>query len=433
MPAQVENIISGSIAEEMEISSGDILLSINGHPINDILDYQFYSQDDYIIMEIEKKNHEIWSLEIEKDYDEELGLDFGELVFDSMKSCQNCCVFCFVDQLPSKMRETLYVKDDDYRHSFIYGNFITLTNLSEADWDKIIQMRLSPLYVSVHCIQGELRKKILKNSRAGNIKQDLQRLKAAGIEVHTQIVLCPGLNDGEILNETIEELAELYPEVASVGIVPVGLTGHRNNLPELTPVTPEVAGETIHTIEAWQRRFRERWGKGFVYLADEFYLRALKVLPEASYYDDYCQIENGIGLARILLDEFAELEPDLPVSVSSREAYILTGKSAEHVLQNIVMRLNQVDGLLVKLVTVANRYFGGGVSVTGLLTGQDILAALGDAYEGKRVIIPEVVFREGQDVMLDDTSLEEVKEKSRADIRTADGSAQSLLDAILAD
>jgi len=433
MSAQIENIIRGSIAEEMEISSGDVLLSINGHPVNDILDYQFYSQDDYIIMEIEKKNQEIWSLEIEKDYDEELGLDFGELVFDRMKSCQNRCIFCFVDQLPSKMRETLYVKDDDYRHSFIYGNFITLTNLSEADWDKIIQMRLSPLYVSVHCIQAELRKKILKNSRAGNIKQDLQRLKAAGIEVHTQIVLCPGLNDGEILNETIEELAELYPEVASVGIVPVGLTGHRNNLPELTPVTSEVANDAIHIVEAYQRRFRERWGKGFVYLADEFYLRALKVLPEATYYDDYCQIENGIGLARILLDEFAELEPDLPASVPSREVYILTGKSAEQVLKNIVSRLNQVEGLSVKLVTVANQYFGGGVSVTGLLTGQDIIAALGDAYEGKRVIIPEVVFREGQDVMLDDTSLEEVKEKSRADIRIADGSALSLIEAILLD
>lgn len=431
--ARIQEVGPGSIAAEMEIRPGDTLLSINSHSINDILDYQFYSQDDYIVVEIEKENREIWSLEIEKDYDEELGFHFAEPVFDRMKSCSNTCVFCFVDQLPPHMRKSLYIKDDDYRHSFLYGNFITLTNISEADWQKIIEMRLSPLYVSVHCIQADLRRKMLGNQQAGSIKQDLQRLREAGIEVHTQIVLCPGWNDGDILRETIEELADLYPGVVSVGIVPVGLTGHRNKLPLLSPVTEEQALQTIQTVEAYQHRFREKWGLGLVYLADEFYLRACIDLPEAEYYDDYCQIENGIGLARTLLDEFSELEPSLPAVISNREVYIIVGQSAERVLTELVLRLNQVQGLSVKLIPVENRFFGGGVSVTGLLTGNDIMETLGESYKDKILILPEVLFREGQDVLLDDTLLEDVKKKSGADIRIADGSARSLIEAILAD
>jgi putative radical SAM enzyme (TIGR03279 family) len=414
----------------MEIVPGDILLTINGYSVNDILDYQFYSQDDYIIIEVEKENKEIWTIEIEKEYDEELGLDFTEVVFDRMRSCQNRCLFCFVDQLPLHMRKTLYVKDDDYRHSFINGNFITLTNLTETDWEKIVRMRISPLYVSVHCIQGDLRREMLKNPRAGNIKHDLKRLMNAGIEVHTQIVLCPGWNDGGILTETIEELALLYPGVASVGIVPVGLTGHRNNLPLLNPVTPELAKFTIKTIETYQKNFRERFGQGFVYLADEFYLRASQDLPRSEYYDDYCQIENGIGLSRLFLDEFTDMEDNLPVTIPPQEAYILTGQSAETVLRGVVERLNQIEGLTVKLVPVINRYFGGGVSVTGLLTGQDIIETLGNDYRDKKVILPEVVFREGQDVLLDDVCLEDIKMSSGADIHTADGSARSLVEAI---
>lgn len=433
MAARIARIRSGSIAEELEILPHDLLLSINGHAVNDILDYQFYSQEDFIIMEIEKENKEIWSLEIEKEYDEELGIEFTELVFDRMKSCQNRCIFCFVDQLPPHMRKTLYIKDDDFRHSFINGNFITLTNLSEADWEKIVEMRLSPLYISVHCIQGELRKEMLQNSRAGNIILDLQRLKAAGIEVHTQIVLCPGLNDGEVLNETIEELAQLYPEVASVGIVPVGLTGYRQELPQLTAVTDELAINTIRTVESYQHSFRQKWDKGFVYLADEFYLRASLDIPDSEYYDDYCQIENGIGLARMLLDEFHDLAASLPKVISQREVFVITGKSAQPILQGVVTRLNQIEGLSVILLPINNKYFGGGVSVTGLLTGQDIISALGNNYQGKKVILPGVVFRDGQDVLLDDTSLEDITNKSQADIRISDGSAQSLIEAILGD
>jgi putative radical SAM enzyme (TIGR03279 family) len=433
MPALIKQIGPGSIAEEMDIKPGDKLLSINSHPINDILDYQYYSQDDYLVVEIEKENTEIWSLEIEKDFDEELGFQFEEPVFDRMKSCRNRCVFCFVDQLPPRMRKSLYIKDDDYRHSFLYGNFITLTNLSETDWQKIIEMRLSPLYVSVHCIQPDLRERMLGSRRAGNIKQELRRLRDAGIEVHTQIVLCPGWNDGNVLKETIEGLADLYPGVVSVGIVPVGLTGYRGSLPELNPVTKQHALKTIETVEYYQKKFRQKWDIGFVYLADEFYLRADIDVPESGYYDDYCQIENGIGIARNLLDEFAELEPSLPSSVNKREASIIMGQSAAPVFRDIVQRLNKIQGLKIEQVPVVNRFFGGGVTVTGLLTGSDIIEALGESYKGKRVIISDVLLREGQDVLLDDTFLEDIKTRSQADIRITDGSARSLIDAIFND
>lgn len=432
VPARIEMISRGSIAEELEIVPGDVLLSINGHPINDILDYQFYAQDDFLQVEIEKENRELWSLEIEKSDDEDLGMEFADLLFDCMKSCQNRCVFCFIDQLPANMRPTLHVKDDDYRHSFLYGNFITLTNLSAADWEKIEQLRLSPLYVSVHCIQKDLRKKMLQNARAGTIKEDLQRLKTAGIEVHTQIVLCPGWNDGEVLVQTINELADLYPGVASVGIVPVGLTGYRSSLAPLSPVSSELARDTIARVDKFQHQFRKKMDKGFVYLADEFYLRAGVDLPATEYYDDYCQIENGIGMSRWLLDEFAELEAELPQSVAQRKVYLLTGESGWRVLQKIAARLDQVEGLTVMPLVVKNDYFGGEITVTGLLTGRDIIAAMNDLYRGQRVIIPTVVFRAGEDMLLDDIRLEEIQQRTGADIRTAD-SVRGLIDAIMAE
>lgn len=431
MTVEIKNVRANSVGAEMEIEAGDILLSINNQPIDDILDYQYYAQDDYLQVEIQKTNREIWLLEIEKDYDEDLGLEFEGIVFDKMKACSNRCIFCFVDQLPRKMRKTLYVKDDDYRYSFLYGNFITLTNLSEADWQKIIKMRLSPLYISVHCTQGKLRSQILQNPRAASIKDDLARLKEAGIEVHTQIVLCPGINDGQILEQTITELAEYYPSVRSVGIVPVGLTGYREKLPELKPVSIQQAGQLIKTIDFYQQRFRSQWGQGFVYLADEFYLRAEADLPPDEYYDDYCQIENGIGLSRLLLEEFEQIRPSLPASVDKREVIIITGLSAVPVLEVIKDRLSRVDGLNLKLLPVENRFFGGVVSVAGLLTGKDIIAALGQSYIGKKVLIPEVLLRDGQETLLDDITIQDIKENSGAEIAVVDGTAEDLIKKVL--
>jgi len=429
--APITGVIPGSIADEMAIEAGDILLLINDQEIQDIIDYQFYSQDDFIVVEIKKTNGELWSLEIDKDWDEELGLLFDDVIFDKMRVCQNRCLFCFVDQLPPGMRKTLYIKDDDYRYSFLYGNFITLTNLKEKDWRKIIDMHLSPLYVSVHCMEPELRVEILGSKRAASIRQDLKRLLDAGIEIHTQIVLCPGINDGEILKQSIKELSSYYPTVQSVGIVPVGLTGHRLKLPRLQVVTPEQSRNLIAMVNNYQAEYRNRFKKGFVYLADEFFIKAGVNFPGAEYYDDYCQIENGIGLARIFLDQFAEIEKSLPEQVQKREIFIITGLSATVVLDPVVQRLNRLKGLTVHLVPVENHYFGGNVSVTGLLTGKDILQVMENKYQGKEVIIPEIIFKQGDDILLDNISLEELRQRSGAQIHTVDGSARSLVETVL--
>lgn len=431
MSATITGVVPGSIAEEMAIEVGDTLLFINGQEIQDIIDYQFYSQDDFTVVELKKTNGELWSLEIDKDWDEELGLLFNDVIFDKMKVCQNRCLFCFVDQLPPGMRKTLYIKDDDYRYSFLYGNFITLTNLKEKDWRKIINMHLSPLYVSVHCTDPQLRVKILGSNRAASIHQDLKRLLDAGIQIHTQIVLCPEINDGKILKQSIEELSSYYPTVQSVGIVPVGLTGHRLKLPRLQVVSPEQSRNLIALVNNYQVKYRNRFHSGFVYLADEFFIRAGVDFPDAEYYDDYCQIENGIGLARIFLDEFTQLEKSLPGQVKKREIFIITGVSAMKVLEPVVQRLNLIKGLTVHLVPVENHYFGGNVSVTGLLTGKDILQVMENKYQGQEVIIPEIIFKQGDNILLDNISLEELHLYTQAEIYTVDGSARSLVEAIL--
>jgi putative radical SAM enzyme (TIGR03279 family) len=274
MPALIVKVERSSIADDIGLAPGDTLISIDGKEINDILDYHFWVRSEQLELSIEKADGKIWTVEIEKDYDEDLGLEFEDLLFDRIKSCQNRCVFCFIDQLPRHMRKTLYIKDDDYRHSFLFGNFITLSNLREEDWEKIITMRLSPLYISVHALQPQVRSMLMGNQRAGRIRQDLLRLSQAGIQVHTQIVLCPGLNDGQVLEETIEGLAELYPSVSSIGIVPVGLTGHRSSLPELRTLNELEALSLIELIHSYQKRFRTQLGYGLVYGADEIYLKA---------------------------------------------------------------------------------------------------------------------------------------------------------------
>ncbi|NMC27086.1 MAG: DUF512 domain-containing protein [Syntrophomonadaceae bacterium] len=431
MSAKIAVVRESSIAHEMGVEAGDTLVSICGHTIHDILDYQFYSQEDQLQLEISKQNGEIWQLEIDKDFDEDLGLEFADLLFESMKTCQNQCIFCFVDQLPPNMRPSLYIKDDDYRHSFIYGNFVTLTNMRTSDWAKIEEMHLSPLYVSVHCVQEGLRREMLKHRRAGDLLGNLQRLQAAGIEVHTQIVLCPGWNDGQILVDTIDQLGRMFPCVASVGVVPVGLTKYRQGLPELNPVSAELATKTIAVVDKMQSTFRKQLGLGFVYLADEFYLTAGLPIPGSNYDDDYCQIENGIGLIRWFWEDFRELEGRLPQRLEARSAYIVTGDSGEKALRPLVDRLNQIEGLSVSILPVPNRFFGGEITVTGLLTGQDIMAVLGPDYQGQRVILPAVIFKEGQDVLLDGICLSEIRASSGADILIAETDPQSLWEAII--
>lgn len=428
----ISDIIENSIADELNIVAGDILLKINDREINDILDYRFYTQEEYLLLELKKKNGEVWQIEIEKDDYEDLGILFKDLVFDKMKSCSNRCVFCFVDQLPEGMRQSLYVKDDDYRYSFLLGNYVTLTNLSEEDWQKILQMRLSPLYISVHCTDGDTRKLMMNNKNAGKILQDLKRLKEARIELHTQIVLCPGINDGLILEKSIEDLSDLYPSVQTVGIVPVGLTAYRQELETLKSISVEEAKALIKWADKLQNSFREKWGSGFIYLADEFYIKAGLDVPEQEYYDGFEQIENGIGLARILLDDFIELEEELPISLEeSKEIYIICGASAFPILRKIVARMNKINNLHLSILQIDNNFFAGEVNVTGLLTGKDILTKLGENYLGKKVIIPEIVFQEGNELFLDDVDLDLLKKSTGAEISVADGSARQLVDLVL--
>ncbi len=427
----IDKVTAGSISEQAGITAGDKLISINDLPICDMLDYQFLTSDDELTILIEKTDGEQWEIELEKDFDEDLGLQFNGFIFDKMKRCKNKCVFCFIDQLPEKMRATLYTKDDDYRYSFWYGNFITLTNLTESDWQKIIAMRLSPLYVSVHCMDPEIRAKMMNNPEAANIRAQLKRLSDADIMIHTQIVLCPGINDGEVLKDTIEQLAGMHPCVQSIGIVPVGLTGHRNKLADLRVFDLKEIRDIITLIDGYQARFREELGYGLVYLADEFYLAAGLSVPGDEYYDDYSQIENGIGLSRILLDDFSALEAQLPIEVPPRKVFLLTGESALPIISRISRRLNEIAGLTVVVLPVKNSFFGGNVSVTGLLTGSDIIDCLGINYKGENIIIPEVVFKDGNDVLLDDVSIAEIGKITGAIFQTVDGSAQSLVDAIL--
>ncbi|MGB4508934.1 MAG: DUF512 domain-containing protein [Syntrophomonadaceae bacterium] len=429
--APIMEVIKASIADAVGLEPGDTLLSINGQPVEDLLDYQFYSQDDNITLVIEKKNGETWSVDIEKDFDDELGLLFEGVVFDRIRLCRNRCMFCFIDQMPPAMRETLYVKDDDYRYSFLFGNYITLTNLSDDDWNKLESMRLSPLYVSVHTTSGPLRQQMMKNPRAAHIMEDLQRLKQAGIQVHTQIVLCPDLNDGQELVKSINELADLYPSVQSVGIVPVGLTGHRDKLPHLRTFTAQEARELIEEVNQWRNTFRSRFGIGFVYLADEFYVKAGIPVPPADYYDAYSQIENGIGLIRLFMDDWQEIKRDLPNQIDPVQVFLITGESARTVMQTVAEDLNRVKGLGVEVIVVPNQYFGGGVTVTGLLTGTDIINCLQDNYRGKKVVIPEVLLQEGSTMLLDNITLEEIASRTGVVIRTTDGSARSLVEAVL--
>ncbi|MGI6468910.1 MAG: DUF512 domain-containing protein [Syntrophomonadaceae bacterium] len=431
MAAPIQAVIPGSIAEDIGIAAGDVLCSINGRDICDILDYRFMAQDVFLRMQINKPHGETWLVEVEKEDDEDLGLILDGFIFDQMKTCRNRCLFCFVDQLPDGMRPTLKIKDDDYRHSFLFGNYITLTNLKRPDWDKILSMRLSPLYISVHAMRPEVRARLLKNKNAVNIRQDMERLYNAGIEIHTQIVLCPGINDGEVLKETIEQLAGFYPSVQSIGIVPVGLTQYRQGLPELHAVTPEQSNSLITLVDAYQKSYRDQHGLGLVYLADEFYLKAGQSIPDSSYYDGFEQVENGIGLVRLLWDEFAQAEKALPDALAPHKTHIITGISGSIALQPIVERLNQVAGVSVQLIPVANRFWGESITVTGLLTGQDIIQALGHKYQGQKVLLPEIVLKAGEELLLDDISVEDIIKASGADIKVVPVEAQALIDAVL--
>ncbi len=432
--AVIAEVLPESIAEELELVPGDELLEINGQKLEDLIDYRFLCASEEVELLLRDAAGEEFLCQVEKDENEDLGLVFTESVFGGMRRCNNHCLFCFMEQLPPACRPSLSVKDDDYRMSFLSGNYITGNNLTEKDLARIERMRLSPLYISVHSTDPELRCRLMGNKKAGGILALLRRLSAAGIELHTQVVLCPGYNDGTALERTLCDLAGLWPGVASVALVPVGLTRYQKNA--LRPFDADSAAALLAQVGPMQESFREKMGSSFVFPADEFYLLAGQPFPAGAYYEGYPQLEDGIGIGRLFQDGCAELEAVLPERLSRPlSAAVLTGRIAEPVLRPFIERLNGIEGLSLTLIAPENRFFGGGVTVTGLLAGSCILAGL-QAWRAEQkekeplLFLPTVLLRHGETVFLDDMTVEELAERLQLRIRLTEPDAASFWAAI---
>lgn len=415
----IAHVVPGSIASELRLMPGDKIIEVNGRAVQDLIDLSFAFADEEVELVVERANGEQEIFEIEKDYDEDMGIEFESAVFDGVRRCANKCIFCFVDQMAPDMRQSLYVKDDDYRLSFLYGNFVTLTNVTQKDIDRIRQLHLSPLYVSVHATDGDVRARMLNNKKATSIMEQLKVLAEFGIELHTQIVLCPGENDGVILEKTFNDLYNMYPSVLSVAIVPVGLTKFRKNCYPLRLFTKQEAENIIDMVCSWQDKCRKKTGSSFVYLSDEFYLSAGRPIPKYEFYDGFPQLENGIGLVRSFLTEWEETK-------FSEDGYkyptyldVICGVSAEKVLRPLIDGLN-VENLNVRLIAVPNKFFGEAITVTGLLTGQDIMDKLKE-LSGRRtgVILPGVALRKGEAIFLDNKTPDDIAIGINAPVRVA--------------
>jgi putative radical SAM enzyme (TIGR03279 family) len=417
LPARITKVLPDSIAAEMGFESGDAIVAINGTRPRDLIDYQFLCADEVIELEVLDAAGKTHHLEIEKDYDEDLGLEFETALFDGLIQCNNRCPFCFIDQQPPGKRSTLYLKDDDYRLSFLYGSYLTLTNLSEREWQRIEQMRLSPLYVSVHATEPEVRIRLLKNQRGGQILEQIKWFQARRLQIHAQVVVCPGINDGKHLEQTLRELASFYtdevPAVASVAVVPVGLTKFRPREDELTPVTPEKAREVIAQVKALSQVFRQQYGSNVVWLADEWFLIAGEELPDESEYEDYPQIDNGVGSIRLFLKQFAATATELlPAKISQPKKFTwVVGNAVEKAFQPILRQLNAVEGLEISLRALSSDYWGQNISVTGLLTGHDLLLNLKGEDLGNGILLPSVMLKHGELLFLDDMSVVDVAQQ----------------------
>jgi len=421
-----------SIAEEMEIEPGDVLLAINDKEIQDIFDYHFLINDEYIVVLIRKKNGEEWELEIEKDYNEDLGIEFENGLMDDYKSCRNHCIFCFIDQMPGGMRDTLYFKDDDSRLSFLQGNYITLTNMEQKDLERIVKYHLEPVNVSVHTMNGELRCKMLNNRFAGEALKKLEYLHDKGVEMNGQIVLCKDINDGEELEYSIGKLTEYIPYMKSLSVVPVGLTKYREGLYPLKPFTKEDATEVISIIHKWQQYCMERYGIHFIHGGDEWYLLAGMDMPPEENYDGYLQLENGVGMMRLLENEFLEALKNLPGGDTRRKVTIATGKLAAPLISRLSRKLQKkYPNAEVCVEGIRNDFFGEMITVTGLLTGRDIFAQLKGKDLGEELLLSCSMLRSGEEVFLDDMTVEELKNALHVPVYIVKSSGQDLINAIL--
>jgi len=434
---KISSVEANSIAEEMQVQAGDLLLKINGEEMEDIFDYQFLIQTEYLEILIQKPDGEEWILEVEKDEDEDLGIVFENGLMDDYKSCHNKCIFCFIDQMPEGMRETLYFKDDDSRLSFLQGNYVTLTNMSEADIERIIKYRLSPINISFQTTNPELRNKMLNNRFAGEALKKVERFYEAGIIMNGQIVLCKGVNDGVELERSIRDLTKYLPYLESVSIVPVGITKFRDGLFPMEEFTREDACQMLDLIEVWQKKMYKDYDLHFIHASDEWYILAGRELPEAKQYDGYLQLENGVGMLRLLLDEFEEAMKD-PINRkrtgSNRHLSMATGRLAYPTIHTMAERVMEMNpDIKISVYPIRNDFFGEKITVSGLLTGQDILAQLKEKELGERLLLPQNVLRSGELVFLDDMTLQDLEKALQVKIDIVKSSGQDFVKTILND
>lgn len=432
MAVKISGIEENSIAMKKKISAGDELIKINGNEINDVLDYRFYINEKKLVLSLKTAEGKFRAVTVHKDEFDDLGLEFETYLMDKQQHCKNKCIFCFIDQLPEGLRESLYFKDDDSRLSFLFGNYITLTNMNDADIDRIIKMHISPVNISVQTMNPELRVKMMLNPKAGESLKYIKRLADAGIAINTQLVLCPGINDGKELEFSLKELFKLYPSVQSIAAVPVGLSDHRKGLYPLEPYTPETAGAVIDMIDRLNSEFEKEHGEIIAYAADEFYLKAGREMPAPDYYNGYPQLENGVGMWALLEEEFDEALAEISVTELKRKATVVTGVAAFPLIKKLAEKaMQKINGLEVSVIEAKNRLFGEMITVSGLLCGRDIIDAVSGADLGEELIIPPNCLRSEGDMLLDDMTVSELSETLKVKVTANGPSGGDLLKAML--
>ncbi len=433
MPVLIYGVEEDSIAQECGIETGTVLISINDHEINDVLDFRFFETQENLTLELEKGGIRR-KVEIEKEEYEELGLLFETYLMDKQKSCKNKCVFCFIDQLPKGMRESLYFKDDDSRLSFLFGNYMTLTNMTDKDIDRILMMHISPVNVSVHTMNPDLRVEMMKNPNAGKCIEMLKKLASGGIDVNCQLVLCPGINDGAELEYSLEELMKLTPAVKSIALVPVGLTKHREGLCNLRLFTEIEALEIINTARRFAEKSLEENGSRIVYAADEFYIKAGVPFPPEEEYEEFAQLENGVGLVVSLQSEFERAAENAEADGRKRTVTIATGVSAAPILENMLdANMRKWASVKYNVVPIVNNFFGETITVAGLVTGGDLIEQLKGRDLGDEVLIPRVMLRHEGDMFLDNVTVEQAEKELEISVRVVANDGYELLDAILGE
>jgi putative radical SAM enzyme (TIGR03279 family) len=427
----IKEVDSGSIADQLELEPGDTVLSIDGHELEDIFDYEYYINSESILMTVKKKDGEEWELEIENQY-EDLGITFENGLMSEYRSCRNKCIFCFIDQMPPGMRETLYFKDDDSRLSFLQGNYVTLTNMSDHDIDRIIKFKLAPINISVHTTNPALRCEMLHNRFAGKALDKIQRLYEAEIPMNGQIVLCKGVNDGKELERTIEDLSKYLPYMESVSAVPVGMSKYRDGLYPLQPFTSEDAKEIVKIIGRWQKQLYKTHGNHFIHASDELYILAGLPFPEENCYDGYIQLENGVGMLRLLDEEIKSALETMEDDHKSEEISIATGRlAAPYIERHAKLIREKFPGRVIHIYPITNVFFGEQITVAGLITGQDLIGQLKGKVLGRRLLLPECMFRSGEEVFLDDLTRQDVQNALQVQVDIVKSSGQDFVQAVL--